>query len=197
MPLPSRKLPLSTSLNEMIESPFSLPPGLGKEEKKKFKILREKILEAVDPQDFIETIFVEEMSHLLLQIYETRHRIESLTSNAKEEGVIALLNGRCENLAELVSSFRRRDPEAIKDLKDKLQEFDLNQFDVDTHARQAVGKDIIILEQSIEAKRDQFERLVQSYEKRRLIVAERLRRLAEAQPKELIAPSEAISLVEA
>lgn len=197
MPLPSRKLPLSTSLNEMIESPFFLPPGLGKEEKKKFKVLREKILEAVDPQDFIETIFVEEMSHLLWQIYETRHRIESLTSNAKEEGVIALLNGRCENLAELVSSFRRRDPEAIKALKDKLQEFDLNQFDVDTHARQAVGKDIIILEQSIEAKRDQFERLVQSYEKRRLIVAERLRRLAEAQPKELIAPAEAVSLVEA
>lgn len=197
MPLPTRKSTLSTSLNEMIEGPFSLPPGLGKEEKKKFIALREKISTAVGPQDFIETIYVEELTHLLWQIHDLRDRIESLVNNAREEGLIALLNGRCENLAELVAAFRRRDPDAIKTIKQKLDEFDLTQFDVDTHARQMLGRDILVLEQTIEAKRDQFERYVQSYEKRRLIVAERLRRLAEIEPKEISASTGEAQLIEA
>jgi len=197
MPLPTRKSTLSTSLNEMIEGPFSLPPGLGKEEKKKFIALREKISTAVGPQDFIETIFVEELTHLLWQIHDLRDRIESLVNNAREEGLIALLNGRCENLAELVAAFRRRDPDAIKTIKQKLDEFDLTQFDVDTHARQMLGRDILVLEQTIEAKLDQFERYVQSYEKRRLIVAERLRRLAEIEPKEISASTGEAQLIEA
>jgi len=197
MPLPTRKSTLSTSLNEMIEGPFSLPPGLGKEEKKKFIALREKISTAVGPQDFIETIYVEELTHLLWQIHDLRDRIESLVNNAREEGLIALLNGRCENLAELVAAFRRRDPDAIKTIKQKLDEFDLTQFDVDTHARQMLGRDILVLEQTIEAKLDQFERYVQSYEKRRLIVAERLRRLAEIEPKEISASTGEAQLIEA
>lgn len=191
------KLTPPSLMGETIDGPFFLPPGLGKDEMKKFIALGEKIKRAVEPRDFIETIFVEEMTHLLWQIHEIRNRIESLISNAKEEGLITLLNGRCENLAELVAAFRLRDPEATKTLNEKLQEFDLTQFDVDTHARQAVGRDIIILEHSIEANRDQFERLVQSYEKRRLIVAERLRRLAEAQPNETMASADETPLIEA
>ena len=87
--------------------------------------------------------------------------------------------------------------DAIKTIKQKLDEFDLTQFDVDTHARQMLGRDILILEQTIEAKRDQFERYVQSYEKRRLIVAERLRRLAESEPKEISASTGEAQVIEA
>jgi hypothetical protein len=197
MSLPQLQFELSSSVDHLTEGPFSFPPGLGKEDKKKFSKIREKIMRAIEPQDFIETIYVDELSHLLWQIQEIRNRIESLTINAREEGIIAILNGRCENLAELVSGHRRRDPEALKIINEKLKEFRLTQFDIDTHARQAVGREIIVLEQALEAKRDQFERFVQSYEKRRFIVAERLRRLAEVEPKAIGASPEETVVIEA
>jgi hypothetical protein len=184
MSLPQLQLALSPSFKPSMVKSFSLPPGLSKDEKKKFESLQDNIMTALDPQDFIEATYVDQLSHLLWQIQQIRNRIESLTINAREEGIIAVLNGRCENLAELVAAYRRRDPEAINTIGKKLQEFVLTQFDIDTHARQAVGRELINLEQALEAKRDQFERFVQSYEKRRFIVAERLRRLAEIQPKE-------------
>ena len=184
MSLPQLQLALSPSFKPSMVKSFSLPPGLSKDEKKKFESLQDNIMTALDPQDFIEATYVDQLSHLLWQIQQIRNRIESLTINAREEGIIAVLNGRCENLAELVAAYRRRDPEAINTINKKLQEFELTQFDIDTHARQAVGREIINLEQALEAKRDQFERFVQSYEKRRFIVAERLRRLVEIQPKE-------------
>ena len=167
---------------------FPLPPGFTKEGELHFRALRQQILASVEPENFLERAYANEMAHLLWQIRVNQARIESLTANAREEGLVRLLSGRCEDLSNLISGLRRRAPDALKALTTLLENYGLTQVDVDAHAHAAIAGEVVNLERDCDAKRDQFDRLVQSFEKRRFLIAERLSRLAETARKAIAPP---------
>ena len=167
---------------------FSLPHCFSKEYEGQFRALRQHIMASVEPENFLECAYANEMAHLLWQVRVNLARIESLTVNAREEGLVHLLTGRCDDLPNLIKGLRRRDPDAIKVLEALLRDFNLTQVDIDAHARAAIAPDVLHLERDCDAKRDQFDRLVQNFEKRRFLIAERLSRLAEMARKEIAPP---------
>ena len=171
-----------------VEKFFPLPPGFSKEDEHLFRALRQQILASVEPQNFLERAYANEMAHLLWQVRLNQARIESLTINAREEGLVRLLTGRCDDLTNMIKGLRRRDPDAIKVLETLLKDFNLTQVDIDAHAHAAIASDVLHLERDCHAKRDQFDRLVQNFEKRRFLIAERLSRLAEMARKEIAPP---------
>jgi hypothetical protein len=167
---------------------FPLPRCFSKEDEGQFRALRQHIMASVEPQNFLERAYANEMAHLLWQVRLNLARIESLTINAREEGLVRLLAGRCEDLTNLIKGLRRRDPDAVKTLEALLQDFGLTQVDIDAHAHAAIASDVFQLERDCDAKRDQFDRLVQNFEKRRFLIAERLSRLAETQRNKNMPP---------
>jgi hypothetical protein len=182
-PRKSAALPVAHNLATMIDVDqfFPLPRCFSKEDEGQFRALRQHIMASVEPQNFLERAYANEMAHLLWQVRLNLARIESLTINAREEGLVRLLTGRCEDLPNLIKGLRRRDPDAVKTLEALLQDFGLTQVDIDAHAHAAIASELLQFERDCDAKRDQFDRLAQNFEKRRFLIAERLSRLAETQ----------------
>ena len=181
MNAPQRKLNLTFTKAADLDEFFPLPRGFSKEDKDQFRALRQNIMISVEPENFLERAYANEMTHLLWQVRVNLARIEILTINAREEGLVRLLAGRCEDLPALIKGLRRRDSDAVKAVEVLLQDFSLTQVDIDAHAHAAIASDVLHLERDCDAKRDQFDRLVQNFEKRRFIIAERLSRLADTQ----------------
>ncbi len=176
---------ISTATASDVDQFFPPPPGFSKEDARLFRGLRQQILASIEPENFLERIYANEMAHLLWQIRVNQARMESLTANAREEGLVRLLSGRCADLPNLISGLRRRGTDATKTLTALLEDYGLTQVDVDAHAHAAIAGEVVNLERDCDAKRDQFDRLVQSFEKRRFLIAERLSRLVEIKRKEL------------
>ncbi|MCX8504124.1 MAG: hypothetical protein ORN52_09135 [Beijerinckiaceae bacterium] len=167
---------------------FPLPHCFSKEDEGQFRALRQHIMASVEPENFLERAYANEMAHLLWQVRLNQARIESLTVNASEEGLVRLLTGRCDDLPNLIKGLRRRDHDAVKTVEALLKDFNLTQVDIDAHAHAAIASDVLHLERDCDAKRDQFDRLVQNFEKRRFLIAERISRLAEMARKEIAPP---------
>ena len=181
MNAPQRKLNVTSATPIDVDQFFPLPRCFSKEDEGQFRALRQHIVASVEPQNFLERAYANEMAHLLWQVRLNLARIESLTINAREEGLVRLLMGRCDNLPNVIKGLRRRDPDAVKTLEALLQDFGLTQVDIDAHAQAAIASEVLQLERDCDAKRDQFDRLAQNFEKRRFVIAERLSRLAETQ----------------
>jgi hypothetical protein len=164
------------------------PPRLSQEAAGQFRALREQIMASVEPENFLERVYANEMAHLLWQIRASQARIERLTANAREEGLLRLLAGRCNDLPNLITGLRLRAPDAMETLAALLEEFGLTSVDVEAHARAAIAGEVANIERDCDAKRDQFDSLVQSFEKRRFLIAERCSRLAETKRRELAPP---------
>ena len=188
MNAPHRKSNVTSSKASDVDQFLPLPPGFSKEDEHLFRALRQQILASVEPENFLERAYANEMAHLLWQVRVNQVRIESLTINAREEGLVRLLTGRCDDLPNLIKGLRRRDHDAVKTVEALLQDFGLTQVDIDAHARAAIASEVLHLERDCDAKRDQFDRLVQNFEKRRFLIAERLSRLAETARKEIAPP---------
>jgi len=188
MNAPNRKSNVTSAKTIEVDQFFQLPPGFSKEDEHLFRALRQQILASVEPENFLECAYVNEMAHLLWQVRANLARIESLTINSREEGLVRLLTGRCEDLTNVIKGLRRRDPDAMTLVETLLRDFNLTQVDIDAHARAAIASDVLHLERDCDAKRDQFDRLVQSFEKRRFLIAERLSRLAEMARRETAPP---------
>ena len=162
-----------------VEQIFPLPLSFRKNDQRDFSQLRENIFKAIKPENFVEAIYANEMSHLLWQIRRNRLAIDSLIANAKEEGLLRLLAGRCDDLPHLLEGVRRRDQDALKRVTLRLEDLGLTQADVDIQTRAALGEEVERLERDSDMRREQFDLLAQNFEKRRLIIIERLRREAE------------------
>ena len=190
MNAPLRKSNAISAATDSDLDQFFLPPaGFSKEDGRLFRGLRQQIMASLAPENFLERVYANEMAHLLWQIRVNQARIESLAANAREEGLVRLLSGRCKDLPNLIGGLRRGALDAIETLEALLDDYGLTQVDVDAHAHAAIAGEVVNLERDCDAKRDQFDRLVQSFEKRRFLIAERLSRLAETSRKAIAPPS--------
>lgn len=172
-----------------VEQLFPLPPSFRKNDQHDFAQLRGQIFKSIEPENFIEAVYANEMSHLLWKIRRNRVATDSLIANARVEGLLRLLVGRCDDLLNLVEGVRRHDDDAQKRVTLKLEALGLTEVDVEVQTRAALGVEIERLERDSDMRREQFDLLAQNFEKRRLIIIERLRRSAEFSPPTHLQPS--------